>query len=93
MESAKAFDEANEVKSKAREAGYIHALSLYAVITDKETGHSEYRRIEVMSNVFWTGEIIELIYRFFQGFIPDRTYTIWLYNQQKEGLLNIGRYA
>jgi hypothetical protein len=92
MQSAKAFDEANAVKQRARATGYVHALSLYGVLTDKTSGRSEYRRIEVLSNVFWTDKIVELIYRFFQKIKPAKTYTIWLYSEKHKGLLLVGVY-
>ena len=92
MQSAKAFDEANSLKERARQKGYIPSLSLYGVLTDANTGKSEYRRIEIMSNIFWTGQIIELIYRFFKNIKPTKTYTIWLYNKDRKALLNIGGF-
>jgi hypothetical protein len=92
MNSAKAYDEANALKDKARAKGYIHSLSLYGVLTDTATGKSEYRRLEVMSNIFWTQQIVELIYRFFKGFKPVKTYTIWLYNKDRKALSNVGGY-
>lgn len=92
MQSAKAFDEANALKQRARDKGYVHALSLYGVLTDTISGRSEYRRVEVMSNVYWTGEIVELIYRFFQKIKPSKIYTIWLYNKNHKGLLLVGSY-
>jgi len=92
MDSAKAKDEANTVKAYARKKGYVHALSLYGVLTDKETGRSEYRRIEVMSNMFWTGEIVERIYRFFRTVKPYKTYTIWLYDRERKSIALAGAY-
>jgi hypothetical protein len=92
MNSAKAFDEANAVKQRARDTGYVYALSLYGVLTDTTSGKSEYRRVEVLSNVFWTGEVVELIYRFFQKMKPAKVYTIWLYSAKRHGLLLVGGY-
>jgi hypothetical protein len=86
MSSAKAYDEANALKQKLLAVGFVHSLSLYGVLNDKTTGKNEYRRIEVMSNVFWTGEIIELIYRFFQHMPPLKIYTIWIYGRVRQGL-------
>ncbi len=86
MSSAKAFDEANALKQKLLTAGFVHSLSLYGVLTDKTTGKNEYRRIEVMSNVFWTGEIVELIYRFFQHTPPLKVFTIWIYGRARQAL-------
>lgn len=92
MQSAKSYDEANALKSKANAKGYVYALSFYGVLTDNTTGKSEYRRIEVVSNVFWTGEIIELIYRFFQKVKPPKIYTIWLYNKERRALSMVGAF-
>ena len=78
MQSAKAFDEANTLKARARDAGYIYALSLYGVIQDSVSMHAEYRRIEVYAKTFWSGRVIELLYRFFKTHIPTRVYTLWL---------------
>ena len=92
MQSAKAHDEANLVKNYARKKGYIHALSLYGVLTDQTEGRSEYRRIEVLSNVFWTGEIVERIHRFFRTVKPSKTYTIWLYDRERKSIALAGAY-
>lgn len=86
MNSAKSLNEANVVKEYARKKGYVHALSLYGVLTDEVNKHSEYRRIEVLSNVFWTGEIVERIYRFFRSVKPSKTYTIWFYDKAKNSI-------
>jgi hypothetical protein len=86
MNSAKAANEAKIVKDYAAKKKYVYALSLYGVLTDRSSGRSEYRRIEVLSNVFWTGEIVELIYRFFQKIKPAKTYSIWLYDKQRRAL-------
>jgi hypothetical protein len=92
MNSAKAYDEANAIKEKAHAEGYVHALSLYGVLTDVTTGKSEYRRIEVMSNVFWTGDIIEHIHRFFRTLKPLKIYTLWLYDKQRHALKYVGGF-
>lgn len=92
MESAKAFVEANAVKERAHTEGYIHALSFYGVLTEIGSTHSEYRRIEVLSNVFWNSRIIELIWRFFKQFKPNKTYTIWLYNKERDAITQVGAY-
>jgi hypothetical protein len=92
MNSAKSYNEANELKQKARARGYVFAMSLYGVLTDRTSGRSEYRRIEILSNLFWTGEIVELIYRFFMQTKPAKCYTIWLYNYERKGLLLIGAF-
>jgi hypothetical protein len=86
MQSAMEANEAAEAKRAAAQYGYVHAMSLYGVITDAETGASEYRRIEVISNDIYNGRDIELIYRFFNAIKPAGTYTIWLYNKNTEAL-------
>jgi len=92
MNSAKASVEANAVKQHARDTGYIYSMSLYGVLTDTTTNKSEYRRLEVLSDVFWTGDAVELIYRFFQNMKPSKIYTIWLYSGRRRSLLLVGGY-
>ena len=92
MESAKAKNDADTVKTWAHKKGYIHALSLYGVLTEQTERRSEYRRIEVLSNVFWTGEIVERLYRFFLKVKPKQTYTIWVYDRDRKSVALAGAW-
>lgn len=92
MNSAKAFDEANALKAKARAAGYVNALSLYGVVQDADSMHAEYRRMEVYSKTFWSGRVIELLYRFFQSHVPTRVYTLWLVRDDPLQVMLLGAF-
>jgi hypothetical protein len=92
MESAMEINESNQIKNAAATYGYKWQMSMYGVLTDVETGVSEYRRIEVLSNAMYQGVDIEFIYRFFNALKPASTYTIWLYNKKTESITLVRGY-
>jgi hypothetical protein len=92
MESARGHDLANHLKQLAWRDGFRYWMSLYGVLTEQTTQHSEYRRIEVLSNVPYNGTTVELIYRFFQNIKPVEYYTIWLYFGKDKSIVQAGAY-
>jgi len=90
--SAMEINEANTVKAEAAKFGFTKQMSLYGVLTDRETRKSEYRRIEVLSNGNYNVQDIEFIHRFFKEIKPVATYTIWIYNKRNEGIALIGSF-
>lgn len=86
MASAKGSLEAKAIKEKAATAGFEFAMSLYGVLTNKETSRSEYRRIEILADKNLGSVDVELIYRWFQKVHPIKTYSIWLYKTETKEL-------
>jgi hypothetical protein len=82
MESAKGSLEAKALKDELHSLGYTYAMSLYGVLTNKETSRSEYRRIEVLLDVSPNERIVNLLYRFFQTNHPIQTYSVWVYDHE-----------
>ena len=80
------------VKRKWIKEGYQYQISIYGVLTHVEAEESEYKRIEILSDVPWTEEIITLIYHFFHRFKPPAPYSIWLYNDERGAVTEVGRY-
>ena len=89
MASAKGSIEAKAVKVKARELGFVMAMSLYGVLTTIDDGRSEYRRIEVLADANLTNQDVEYLYRWFQKSHPIKTYTIWLYLTDTQQLTQV----
>jgi hypothetical protein len=92
MASAMEINAANEVKAAAAEFGFNKQMSLYGVLTDKVTGKSEYRRIEVIADADYNSQDIEFIHRFFREIKPAPTYTIWIYHQQTKQVALVGSF-
>ena len=86
MESAKGSLEAKALKDQLHALGYTCAISLYGVLTDKETKRSEYRRIEVLLDVTPDERIVNLLYRFFQTNHPIQTYSVWVYDHEVDSV-------
>jgi len=86
MNSAKGFLEAKKVKDQLRSLGYPYQMSLYGVLTNKVTIKSEYRRIEVLSDILLGEREVNLIYRFLQHNHPIKTYSIWVYDSKKDAI-------
>lgn len=80
------INKATEAKDAAREFGYRFQMSLYGVLTDKISGSSQYRRIEILAKQPYSSDDVELIYRFFETVKPASVYTIWLYNNKTREL-------
>lgn len=83
---------AKRVKREWIKKGYEYQLSLYGVLLHTEVGESEYKRIEVLMDVPWTEEALHLIYDFFKMFKPPSPYSIWLYNDERGAVTEVGRY-
>lgn len=92
MASAMEINEANELKATAAHFGFKKQMSLYGVLTDTTTRKSEYRRIEVLSDGYYSKQDIEYIHRFFAEVKPASTYTIWIYHKSTESLALIGGF-
>ena len=89
MTSAKGSLEARAIKEEAEKAGFEFAMSLYGVLTNKETNRSEYRRIEILADNNLTTTDIELLYRWFYRSHPINTYSVWLYHTETQQLLKV----
>lgn len=84
---------AKSTKRRWIKRGYDAQLSLYGVITDATTEESHYCRIEILSNTPYTERIVALVYGFFQQLKPSTSYTIWIYDHERQGLKEVGRYG
>jgi hypothetical protein len=84
MESSKGKIEADEVKQKLRLDGYNYQISIYGVIHDNRDRHNEYRRIEILSNRHWNENAFANILHFFSIITPEKTYSIWSYDNTDE---------
>lgn len=94
-EEIRRIDESGAAKSVKRhwiKAGYDQQFSLYGVVTNRETGESGYKRIEVLSNTPLTERIVLLIYGFFDYFKPESPYTIWVYDLARDSVKQVGAY-
>lgn len=83
---------ARRIKRAWIKRGYQFQLSLYGALTSMETGESGYCRIEVLLNCPWTERIVHLIYDFFQALKPPSPYSIWIYDQARDALKQVGSY-
>jgi hypothetical protein len=86
MNSAKGSLEAKALKDELHSLGYTYAMSLYGVLTNKETSRSEYRRIEILLDVSPNERIVNLLYRFFQVMKPIKTYSVWVYDHEVDSV-------
>ena len=94
-EEIRRIDESGAAKRVKRhwiKEGYNAQFSLYGVVTDRETGESGYKRIAVLSNGGLTERIVDLIYEFFQYFKPESPYTIWIYDEDRDSVKQVGAY-
>jgi len=82
MTSAKGALDARAVKEQLANIGYTFTMSLYGVLTNKVSGRSEYRRMEILSQKLLDAEDVELIYRWLQKLHPIKTYTIYIYKHE-----------
>lgn len=83
---------AKNVKRKWVKRGYQFQISLYGVLTDRETGESGYSRIEILSDTPFDPETVFHIYTFFFDFKPTRPYSIWIYSKHLDSVKLVGRY-
>ena len=72
--------------------GYSHQISLYGVLTNKETEESQYSRIEVLAQDPFSYETTFLLYHFFSELKPTDSYTIWIYSPAHQGVKQVGRF-
>lgn len=72
--------------------GYSHQLSLYGVNSNRETGESNYKRIEILSNVPWTESIVSRLYTWFSYMVPGAAYTIWIYDGGRDSFKIVGEF-
>jgi len=82
MNSAKGAVEARTVKEQLANIGYTFTMSLYGVLTNKASGRSEYRRMEILSQKLLDATDVELVYRWLQKLHPIKTYTIYIYRHE-----------
>lgn len=83
--SFKGHQEANKIKNFLESKGYKYTISLYGVVTNKTTKHSEYRRVEVFLNGYPEQIDVAGIQHFFEELIPYNYYSLWAYDiEQKE---------
>lgn len=85
--------QSRRVKREYIKKGYNRQLSLYGVLTDKETGLSEYRRIEVLSNVDYNERLVALLYDFYNKLKTPEVYTIWIYDKDRKSVKEVGSYV
>lgn len=84
--------QSRRLKRKYIKEGYDQQISFYGVIKNKEKDDREYRRIEILSNIFMTRELIDKLYYWFHEMIPPRPYTIWIYDVLKDSVAQVGAF-
>ena len=72
--------------------GYSHQMSFYGILTDKETGESNYSRVEVLAEGPFDYGTTFLLYQFFRELKPLDSYSIWVYSPKEQGVQVVGRY-
>jgi hypothetical protein len=80
------------LKRELIKEGYSHQISFYGILTHKETGASQYSRIEVLSDEALSGDEIALMHEFYKALKPLDIYTIWIYRKASGSVLLKGRY-
>lgn len=80
------------LKRRLIKLGFNQQLSIYGVLTDDESKESEYRRIEVLSNIRYDQRIVTLIYSMFLDLKPPGKYTIWIYDKERDSIKQAGRF-
>lgn len=84
---------AKSIKRRWIKEGYDQGMSLYGVVTDLETKVSHYCRIEVLSNAEYNERVVALLYDFFKELKPPTSYSIWIYNADKDSVKQVGKYS
>jgi hypothetical protein len=80
------------VKREWIKKGYVNQMSLYGVLTNTETKASEYRRIEILSNIPFTMEIVKLAADGIEYLKPPYKYSIWIYDKTMDGIKMVAHY-
>ena len=80
------------VKREWIKKGYANQMSLYGVLTNQDTEASEFRRIEILSDVPFTLEIVKGVSESLEYLKPPFKYTIWLYNHREDGIKMVAHY-
>ena len=83
---------AKSVKREWIKKGYDQQLSLYGVVTDGEEDESGYKRIEILSDALYSERIVALVFQFFEYFKPESPYTIWIYDESRDSMRQVGAY-
>jgi hypothetical protein len=84
MSSAKASNEALQVKNKLFAQGYHFQVSLYMAIHDTANDTYDYRRIEVLTDEWWNEKRWLTVWDFFDHFTPMKTYSIWFISEKDD---------
>lgn len=82
MRSAKASNEALQVKNALFAKGYHYQASLYMAVYDSVSQTYGYRRIEVLTDAWWDQKRWLTVHDFFDHFTPVKTYSIWAITSQ-----------
>lgn len=80
---------ASTLKTVLKLKGYMYTISFYGVLRNTETGHREYRRIEVFLNDFPKQCDVMGIKHFLTEMPPFKYYTIFAYNTETKKLILI----
>lgn len=75
---------ANKLKDFLQKEGFSYTMSLYGIVTDKTTKHSEYKRIEVFINGAPDQTDVAAINHFFEEIYPPKYYSIFVYNRESK---------
>lgn len=87
-------DRSRRVKREWIERGFDEQMSLYGALHDPEIEKDFYLRIEILSDVPYTSEIVQSLYYFFQTVLPPMAkYTIWVYDGAREGVKLVGSFG
>lgn len=84
---------AKSIKRRWIKEGYDAQLSLYGVLTDKTISENHYSRIEVLSNVPYNERTVALLYEFFKELKPPTSYSIWIYDAERDSVRQVGKYG
>jgi hypothetical protein len=67
-----------EAKARLFKEGYVCQSSIYGNLV-RPDGERIYRRIEIVSRSFFTGDDYKKIHQFFTHFVPTSDYSLWRY--------------
>jgi len=85
-------EEARRLKRQWILRGYRHQISFYGVVESTDQEPSQYRRIEVLSNVAYDEEIMRFLYEFFSEIMLLKTYTLFALDGVNGDLKPIGDF-
>jgi len=81
------------LKREAIEAGYIHQISFYGLLTNVTTLTKDYRRIDVLSNTPFTQSLFARLHSYFSIEKPKHRYSIYVYDGDDDTIGEFDSYG